>query len=342
MVEVHEDAGEIVIVMGPGRSGTSTVAGTLHYLGYHVPGQAIRGNRSNPSGFFEPRWVVDFHSRLLHSVGVRNTDSAPGSLERTRRIGSRRAVRAELEGWLAEQLAGGRRLVVKDPRSVWFHDLWAEVSRGLGVEPGFVTMLRHPAEVSASRQAYYGASDAASSGRSAEVARIASWVNIALITEQVTRGSARTFVRYTDLVQDWRTVMARVQRDLGLTFEPGLDVRPHPVDDFIDPSLYRLHVEWDNVDVSPALRDLGERVWTAMSGLSDGSRGPESLATLSALWKEYHVFEADAVAIARPAIRRAFAKGERKGRRATRKDVVPPPRPALPRRLWSRVLRSGR
>ena len=59
----------IVLVVGPGRSGTSTMAGALAQCGYEVP-RAIEGDATNPLGFFEPQWVVDLHTRLLRKAGV--------------------------------------------------------------------------------------------------------------------------------------------------------------------------------------------------------------------------------------------------------------------------------
>jgi hypothetical protein len=78
------DARGVVLVLGPGRSGTSTIAGALAHSGYHVP-QAIKGNETNPSGFFEPRWAVNFHRRLLGKTGVRTLDTDPTALERIAR-----------------------------------------------------------------------------------------------------------------------------------------------------------------------------------------------------------------------------------------------------------------
>ena len=69
----------IVLVLGPGRSGTSTMAGTLAMSGFDVP-NAIAGKESNPSGFYEPRWVVNFHRDLLRKVDVRTLDADPDAM----------------------------------------------------------------------------------------------------------------------------------------------------------------------------------------------------------------------------------------------------------------------
>ena len=72
----------LVLVTGTGRSGTSTIAGTLHHLGLYVPGPHLGANDSNPKGFYESSWSVKFHKRLVKDAGLHEFDSRPGALAR--------------------------------------------------------------------------------------------------------------------------------------------------------------------------------------------------------------------------------------------------------------------
>ncbi len=314
------DGRRIVIVIGPGRSGTSTVAGSLAMSGLEVPGSAIKGNETNPSGFYEPRWVVNFHKELLDRSRVGTLDSSPEGLELVSTVTEDPKVRARLKDWLAERLEEQPRLVVKDPRSIWFGTLWLETARELGVEPGFVTMLRHPAEVSASRQKYYARGEKPDT-RPDDIARIAGWINVALTAELVTRQSPRAFVRYTDLVADWRRELGRIGDVLDLSYSPGLDVTDHPVDSFIDPTLHRVQVDWDDTDIPASLRDLGERVWTSLSGLADLD-DEAAAAVVAGLREEYRRMRDDAVAMSRPVIRRAELTARRRARRQLKNELA--------------------
>lgn len=304
----------IVIVIGPGRSGTSTVAGALTKSGLEVPGKPIAGNPTNPSGFFEPRWVVDFHKALLKGNYVATMDSSPTVQERMKKVASEPAVRETLRSWLEERLREQPQLVVKDPRTIWFSDLWSETARELGVETGFLTMLRHPAEVSASRAKYYNKNDE-SHGRAVEIRHIAGWVNVVLTAEQVTAGSPRTFVRYADLLSDWRSALSQIGRDLHLDFFPTLDASEHPVDQFIEPSLRRLHRDWENVDVPAPLRDLGERLWRAMVVMSAEGESETLSHELEAIRDDYRQMTADALALSQSVVRRARLSSRRQERR---------------------------
>ncbi len=85
----------LVLVTGPGRSGTSTVTGSLKRLGLHVPQPEVPADETNPRGFYEPQWVVDFHKSLLNPIPVRAMDARPQARDLV-------AARASAPHWTAE------------------------------------------------------------------------------------------------------------------------------------------------------------------------------------------------------------------------------------------------
>jgi hypothetical protein len=301
----------IVLVLGPGRSGTSTMAGTLAMSGFDVP-KAIAGKESNPSGFYEPRWVVNFHRGLLQRADVRTLDADPDSLDQMAPVLEDPQVRAELRTWLEKRLAEHPRLVIKDPRLVWFRDLWVDVAGELGQEPGFVFMLRHPSEVSSSRSEYYDAR---------EVTAVGGWINVALMTERLTQGSPRALVHYPQLTADWRTEAGRVRDLLGLTLDPAPDVTPHPVDDFIDPTLRRRQPGWDDAQVPRFLQQIGEATFQALGDLAEHGDSPERAARLDELREHYRTLHSDALDLVRPHTLRDRAAAVKEAKRKTRAEA---------------------
>ncbi len=286
---------KLVIVTGSGRSGTSSVAGTLKRLGLHVPQPEVEADDSNPRGYYEPLWVTEFHKELLNPIPVRTIDSRPSASEL-----AAQAVTPEAEQRLREWLGGQLdhpQIVIKDPREFWVHDLWLRVAGELGAEVTTLTMLRHPTEVVRSRDTAYLTEQTPAFRRQRETTNVAAWVNAAFQTERATRGHRRAFVPYADLVGDWRATMRRAGEQLAIAYDSDLEA-PHPVDDFIDQRLNRSQVTWDDLVVPPQLRDLAERTWSAMNTLVAQPHDAGAVAELEAQREEYVAMYEFAAAIA--------------------------------------------
>lgn len=248
----------LVLVAGSGRSGTSLFAGIMKRLGYTVPGPEVPADETNPRGFAESQWVVDFHARLLQRAGVQTADARPSAWAQTARVGLDDAVVAELRGWLAR--ASSDHLIVMDPRISWFAPLWRRCAGELGITPRFVTMLRHPAEVIDSKQRWYG-------GRQGDISRAAGWLNQTLFTERATRESPRVLIRYDDLLLDWTSAVGHAAEALDL--EPVRSASPQAmraVHEFVDQGLRRSRGDWDRLALPEPVRVLCDEVWRLIAG----------------------------------------------------------------------------
>ena len=288
----------VVLVTGSGRSGTSTVSGALKRLGLHIPQPEVEADKTNPRGFYESRWVVDFHKQLLNPIPVRTIDSRPEAAELAAATAQDPAVRAILSEFLREQ-GSHPQILIKDPRAFWVHDLWRTVTRDLGYDLSFITMLRHPVEVAKSRDSAYLTQETAEFRRLRETANIAAWCNAAFETERASRENPRAFVRYTDLLADWRSALARAGEQAQLTYNADLSTKePHDVDDFIDVKLYRSKVVWDETDVPADLQATADRVWEAMNVLVDSPYDKAVIDELAAMREDYARIHDYATAIA--------------------------------------------
>jgi hypothetical protein len=315
-----ESARRAVFVVGSGRSGTSTMSGTLQTLGVHVPQPEVQADETNPKGFGEPRWVVDFHERLLRRANVQVSDARPAAWFETGKLATNEQIREELFGWLDQQFAeGGDEVVVKDPRLSWFLGLWRSAALRSAAVPSYITMLRPVTEVVGSKQKYYDQ-------RFGAVSRTAAWVNVLLHTERGTRGAQRAFVRYHDLLSDWTVPLFELgeQFDLkSIKTATANDIRM--VHNFIDPDLRRVQLTWDELDVPGRLRELAEETWSALDKLATpGGDTPEVQGTLDQLRTAYSDFYEEAEAIAQSTTQAAVreARGAKPGQAA--------PKPAGP------------
>jgi hypothetical protein len=325
----------LLLVTGAGRSGTSTVAGALHHLGVHVPGPYLDANPSNPRGFYESRWSVEFHNRLLKRAGVNITDGRPEALE-VMRDAVNDADAARLTEWLAEDAGNQPVTLVKDPRSSWTLDLWGRAAERLGLRLGFLVMLRHPTEVLGSRSTHYFARNEWMGEAGFATKNLAGWVNALLNTDRQTRDLPRAFVRYDDLLSDWRTTMRRAAEDLGLSLD--IPAGTHPVDEFIDPQLSRHRVSWERHEVPAALRDLAESVWKSVDRLADAhGHDAAAAAELDAAREAYTAMYLAAKRLAFDATQAEVEAARRKAARAAREAGTAAPaarlRPSLLGRL---------
>jgi hypothetical protein len=259
----------------------------LKLLGLSIPAPEISPNEANPRGYFEPAWVVAFHKKLLAQADVRTLDARPQAWDLVEPLTRDAATRRELLDWLGGQLQCPQT-VVKDPRTFWVQDLWREAAAELGATTSFLTMLRHPAEVAASRELHYLKAADAESKLARETGNVAGWTNVMLAQELHTRGHPRSFAHYSDLLTDWRKTMTRVGAELGLVYDADLSSTDHhAVDDFIDRSLHRAQLTWNDLDVPDALRDVASTVWDALNRLADRTDDAGAMADMDAARGEY-------------------------------------------------------
>ena len=281
-------------------------------------------DETNPRGFYEPQWVVEFHKRLLNSIPARTNDARPHAAADVAEVASTPEVREELRTWLAEQVAevgAGGQLAIKDPRIFWVHELWTGVADELGVDVSYLTMLRHPAEVVQSRETHYLSNQTDEFRRTRQTANLAGWVNAAYETEVATRARPRAFVRYTDLLADWRAAMSHAQQQLGIAFNADLSsTEHHDVDDFIDVKLHRNKITWDDVDTIAELQDQAVEAWEACNTLVDAPYDEGAIATLDRVHERYVVLHqyAEAIALDHTNVRVAV---ERREVQATNADL---------------------
>lgn len=272
------------------------MAVTLKILGMHVPQPEVPADDTNPKGFGEPQWAVDFHTELLKRANVQVSDARPGAWFDTGRFAADDEVREQVDSWLEEQFGrGGPELVVKDPRLAWFQGLWRDAALRRGAQPYFVTMLRPVTEVVGSKQKYYQRM-----AHLSEVNRVAGWINVMLHIERATRGSERAFVRYDDMLSDWTVPVYQIGERFGLTAVTDTKTNNmRAVHNFIDPDLRRVNLTWDDVPVPHRIREIADGTWDALNKLADSpDEVPELYEVLDELRSQYRSLYEEAAAIA--------------------------------------------
>lgn len=311
----------LLLVAGSGRSGTSLFTGLTGRLGVYIPKPEVAANRSNPRGFGEPRWAVDFHNQLLKSAFVTVDDGRPAAWEATDEVAERDHVRERLTPWLTEQFEHSDRVVIKDPRLAWFFELYRQVAESIDAQVSIATMVRHPAEVLKSRQMAYGE-------RTENTTRVAGWLNMMLSLEHRSRPFPRAHVRYDDLLSDWHGTLAWADRSLGMDLLESADGEQlAQAGELVDPTLRRSVTDWSEMAVAPRLEDLAERAFATLCRLTDPATADDAavLSDLDALREEYLVTYQEAEAISRFSVTAARAQLRRRQQnRAERSTAAEP------------------
>ncbi len=270
----------LILIAGASRSGTSLFSGMLKALGAYVPQPEVVPDDTNPRGFSEPRWVVEYHAKLLRAVGVQVADARPDAWAKTAEIAHNRLLQLKLERWVQRQFRHGDHVLVKDPRLLWFIPLWVRAADRIAT-PRFATVLRHPLEVIQSQQTYYVAWHPNN--------RAAAWLNTMLFTERATRGHLRAFVPYDELLGDWMLALSRANAAMGLKLvENATASQMRLVNQLVDPSLRRSDATWSSLGVDRRLVDLTEDVWALFNQLNTaGTVGTETIAGLDSARAAY-------------------------------------------------------
>jgi regulator of replication initiation timing len=140
---------KVVVVLGPGRSGTSLMMQLLHAAGIQLPCRLKPADANNPMGTWEDAEILRLHRGTRSKnpwrgfLPLRDGPVAAGETERIRQ-GVRRIVQERVK------LAGDRPWGFKDPRTCFFLPIWSEVFDEFGIEPIFIHCFRSPAAFAAS------------------------------------------------------------------------------------------------------------------------------------------------------------------------------------------------
>lgn len=315
----------LILVAGSGRSGTSLLAGILKAFGGYVPQPEVKADASNPAGFGEPQWVVDFHTKLLKSAGVQTSDARPAAWSMAADAARDPDLQRQLETWVRREFKNSDHVVVKDPRLLWFIPLWIRAGEVVAA-PCFLTTLRHPLEVIMSKQMSYGEKLHPNN-------RVAGWLNTMLYTERATRGSRRAIVRYDDLLTDFISSLTEASERLDLALvERSNPSHARAAARLVDPSLRRARATWSSLDVDDRLVELAEETYGVFDKATSSDIDNKPIKDeLDELRQQYVDLYAFSESVAESSILAARKDGKRAGGGGGKRGNV-----RSVRRLWRR------
>lgn len=266
-----------VLVLGMHRSGTSALSGVLAKLGATPPRSLMAANEFNAKGYWESKELVILHDEILKSAGSRWSDwgrfnegwfESPVFPEFEDR----------LEAAITREYGDCAFFSVKDPRMSRFLPIWLRTLDRMKIAPKVIVSVRHPEEVVRSLERR----DRLGRGKG-----LLLWLRHVLEAEVASRHLDRAFIRYEDMLQDWRSQMRRVGHELGVVWPRWSFESEAEIADFLSSEL-RHH---DSGAIAGSggtkLDEWVRQVYTVVEGFAAGEpRSDASIALLDGVRNE--------------------------------------------------------
>ncbi len=204
----QERAGKTaLVVLGFYRSGTSALSRVLNLCGAFLPERVVAARLGiNPKGFWESEAVRHLDARLLLHLGG---DWKRVDFDIPQEGPVVDEFLADSRDLLATEYGDAPFILIKDPRICVLAPLWHRALRESGYRPVYVVPVRNPLEAARSLDAQ---------GDLPVAGGIALWLAyMQRIEAFVDAGDVdAVHVRYTELLDDWRSVVQRIARRLGV------------------------------------------------------------------------------------------------------------------------------
>ena len=240
------------------RGGTSAVARILSLLGADLPRDLLDAGDDNPSGFWEPKPIMELNDELLASAGSAWDDVSgfPASWYGSPPEGEFRELAVQQ---LEEQYPDSKFFVLKDPRICRLVPFWVAALDEFGAVPVFVTPVRNPLEVAASLKERNGFSTPKG---------LLLWLRHVLEAEHQTRGHPRVFISYERLLEDWEGEARAIADHLQISWPRLNHSARDEVERFLEPRRRHQHATLKELSDHTAVVDWVTRCYAALEEAS--------------------------------------------------------------------------
>lgn len=252
---------QALLIVGPHRSGTSALTRVLNLLGVDLGTETLPPKLDNPHGYWEHRRVFELHERLLPRLGSAWHDYRLVPVDERHHEGVDELLE-DLQEILVREFDGSPLWAVKDPRLCRLLPSWLDVLANLQVDVKVVLVVRHPLEVA----------------RSLDARRDPfSWSKCILLylvdTMEALRHSRRhprTFVSYSELLDDWRRTVDGVAQELELTWPRDPAEAADEIEAFLQPSARHHRLTLEDLEREPIFPAWGRELYQALDQACHG------------------------------------------------------------------------
>jgi glycosyltransferase involved in cell wall biosynthesis len=236
----------------------------LNLVGVHLGNNLMQPAEDNIKGYWEHPEIVSVHDRLLQAMHHNWSDVLPFP-EKWWLDEKIQPFRDEIVGILERDFRRHELWGLKDPRLCRLLPLWHGILSELGCEEYFAVIFRNPVEVAASLTKRNGFTIYKSA---------LLWFRHVSEAEIHTRGFPRVFVEYSQILEDWESVVDNISRRLGMPLLKNIPAARPQIADFLSLGLRHHRESYDGLvqrhDVPPFVIDTyRELVKASLDGEHD-------------------------------------------------------------------------
>ncbi len=189
--DMAKHIGNVVVVLGMHRSGTSAFTGALKIAGFDLGRDIMQANEYNVKGYFENNKIVELNDKILGYFNA-SWDSMfflPENWEEDERLKQSKLDAMQI---INSEFNRKSNIAIKDPRFGILLPFWKSVFETLQIKPNFCVVLRSPIEISLSLENR----DHFSIQKSHIL-----WTNYLMAIELSTRAEKRIFIDFPDFLK---------------------------------------------------------------------------------------------------------------------------------------------
>jgi hypothetical protein len=276
--------GQLVLVLGMHRSGTSALSGLLVQAGLDAPQDLMPPTEANPKGYWESLGAMELNDNMLRQLGSEwNSSSTQHSKGWGLHEPAANEWRAGLLSLLHSSYPAGGSALLKDPRlCVLLPGLRPWLESGLMTCTVFLP-IRHPAEVAASLNVAEG---------TIRGQALLLWLGHVFQAEKHSRGLDRLIVNYQQMLTDPDMVLELCRKTIEQSCgSRGLETSwKADATSFIEPKLHRQRADgsvptWVLDEGAERWFELAMRVHSVMVDLKCSE--DERAADMDQLWRQW-------------------------------------------------------
>jgi hypothetical protein len=275
-----------LLILGMHRSGTSAFTRVLNLLGYALPDELIGALDGNQTGHWEPKNIVDFNDRILTEMGTSWHDfkRTPSSW-----LGpnAQQNLKIQTQQLIEQEFKGADNIVLKDPRLCRFSSVYIDALDQLGYRVVPIIIYRNPAEVVDSLQRR----DKVWPQGLGESAAAFLWLRHVLDAEFNTRGMARSFCEFSELLKDWQTETLRVSEQTETEFPESFSETAPSIEAFLRPDLRHERKRHRDVTSMAVLNGWCLNAYDALGRLSVDPNSKTAMVSMDAVRSEFDAAE---------------------------------------------------